>query len=69
MKVFVTPRLDAVHLTSYFRARAAARLARAVDRAAAVRVEREDPQTCDRIHHADDDAESTHTSFWILHAR
>lgn len=68
MKVFATPRLDAAHLTSYLRARAVARLARAADRAAAVRVERDDSQARDRVHHAED-AESMHTSFWILHAR
>lgn len=67
MKVFATPRLDAAILTSYFRARALARMSRAAKRDA-VRDQARDVQVRDRIDQSDP-AASTNASFWILHAR
>ena len=69
MKGFTMPRLDAVSLTSYFRARSIDRLRRNADTADAFRVgiDRDDALR-DRIRHADPTPSFT-SVFWILHAR
>jgi hypothetical protein len=65
MKVLVTPPLPAANVAAYLNARVLARLLRI---RLAARVEPEDAQARDRIHHAGT-SESTNASFWILHAR
>lgn len=65
MKRFAMPRLDAVNLTSYFRARAIDRMRLQADRAASLQRGLDRDHTLrDRLRHADATA-----SFWILHAR